>query len=107
MKKLVSVLALFGSMGTLVCCVLPATFVALGFGATFAVFIGRFPQLIWFSEHKPIVFGGAALLLISGALLHRRQTCPTEGCSVLKGWSHRLLILSLGLYIIGLTVAFW
>ena len=63
MRKLLSVFALFGSLGTLVCCALPALFVTLGFGATFASLIGTFPQLTWLSAHKGWVFGGAAFCL--------------------------------------------
>jgi hypothetical protein len=105
-KKLLSVAALFGSMTTLVCCVLPAVLVALGFGATFASFIGFFPQITWLSEHKGIVFGGAAVLLIVAGVVHRRQVCTLEGCETLKGWSQKLLILSLVLYFVGFTFAF-
>jgi hypothetical protein len=107
MKKLLSVVALFGSVSTLVCCVLPALFVALGFGATFASLVGSFPQLVWFSEHKALVFGGTALLLIAAFIVdRRRRACATEACETLKGWSHTLLLISVGLYLVGFTFAF-
>jgi hypothetical protein len=105
-KRFLSVIALFGSVSTLVCCVIPAALVALGFGATFASFVGAFPQITWLSENKAVVFGGAALLLAVAALWHRRQKCTSDGCEVLKGWSHKMLYLSVALYAVGFTFAF-
>jgi hypothetical protein len=73
--------ALLASSATLVCCVLPAVLVAIGAGAALAGLVTAVPQLIWLSEHKPLVFGiAAALLAISGAALWvgRRAPCPVE-----------------------------
>jgi len=74
-------LTLAASAGTLVCCVLPAVMVALGAGAALAGLVTAVPQLIWLSEHKPLVFGlAAAMLLGSGiALWHARNLpCPAD-----------------------------
>jgi hypothetical protein len=73
--------ALLASSATLVCCVLPAVLVALGAGAALASLVAAVPQLVWLSEHKPLVFGIAiALLVISGlALSHGRSLpCPSD-----------------------------
>jgi hypothetical protein len=73
--------ALLASSATLVCCVLPAALVAIGAGAALAGLVTAVPQLIWLSEHKPLVFGAAgALLTISGAALWvgRRAPCPAD-----------------------------
>jgi hypothetical protein len=73
--------ALLASSATLVCCVLPAMLVALGAGAALAGLVTAVPQLIWLSEHKPLVFGlAAALLAVSGlALWYGRQLpCPSD-----------------------------
>jgi hypothetical protein len=73
--------ALFASSATLVCCVLPAVFVAVGAGAALAGMVSAVPQLIWLSEHKVAVFLTAAvLLLVSGVLLWRgrRLPCPAD-----------------------------
>jgi hypothetical protein len=73
--------ALFASSATLVCCVLPAVFVAVGAGAALAGLVSAVPQLIWLSEHKVAVFVTAALLLLlSGLLLWkgRRLPCPAD-----------------------------
>jgi hypothetical protein len=76
-----AITALLASSATLVCCVLPAVLVAIGAGAALAGLITAVPQLIWLSEHKPLVFGIAgALLSISGVALWvgRRAPCPTD-----------------------------
>lgn len=74
-------LALFGSAATLVCCALPALFVALGMGAAVAGLVTAVPQITWLSEHKPLVFGGSgALIAFSGYLLWnaRNAPCPAD-----------------------------
>jgi hypothetical protein len=76
-----AITALLASSATLVCCGLPAVLVAIGAGAALAGLITAVPQLIWLSEHKPLVFGIAgALLSISGVALWvgRRAPCPTD-----------------------------
>jgi hypothetical protein len=73
--------ALLASSATLVCCVLPAVLVAIGAGAALAGLVTAVPQLIWLSEHKPLVFGIAgALLAVSGVTLWlgRRAVCPAD-----------------------------
>jgi uncharacterized iron-regulated membrane protein len=73
----VAMLTLIASSGTLVCCVLPATMVALGAGAALAGLVTALPQLIWLSEHKAGVFGLALVMLaLSGALLWKARTLP-------------------------------
>ena len=47
-----SVLSLFASSSTLVCCALPALLVALGAGAALSSLVSVFPQVVWLSEHK-------------------------------------------------------
>jgi hypothetical protein len=72
-----AVITLAASSGTLVCCVLPAVMVALGAGASLAGLVTSFPQLIWLSEHKPLVFGTAfALLALSGVVQWRARSLP-------------------------------
>ena len=62
--------ALLASSTTLVCCVLPAVLVSIGAGAAVVGLVSAVPQLVWLSEHKVVVFGTAAvLLLISGIML--------------------------------------
>jgi len=114
MKKLISFIALLGSTTTLVCCVLPAIFVMLGFGATFASLVGAVPQITWLSEHKVIVFGGAGLLIALAAFFQwqaRNASCPTDpklaaACRETRGASRYILFASIGLYCIGAFFAF-
>lgn len=114
MKKLFSVLALLGSVTTLLCCFLPVLLVSLGFGAAFAGLIGTFPQITLFSEHKVAVFLiGAILLSSAGVARWRSQSiaCPVdpklaEGCSTAKTWSDRILLIATIFYSLGFLFAF-
>lgn len=94
MSKLWGGLALLGSSATLVCCVIPALLVTLGFGATLAGVISTVPQLTLLSEHKGLVFSTAGVLLATTAYMRSRpeaQTCPTDpklaaACRSSKRW---------------------
>lgn len=111
---MLSFLSLFTSASTLVCCALPALFVALGFGAAFAGIIGSVPQLIWMSEHKVWIFGyGAVMLTIGGFFQWRNRTesCPidqnlSEACATTRDWSKIIYILSVAIYSVGAFFAF-
>jgi hypothetical protein len=106
--------ALIASSATLVCCVLPALLVALGAGAALAGLVTAVPQLIWLSEHKGIVFGIAAVLLIvsTGALWRARYApCPVDptaarACLRLRRVSWVLNSAALGCFVVGVTFAF-
>lgn len=75
--KRANILSLFTSGSTLICCALPATLVAIGSAATLTSLVSNFPQLIWISEHKPLVFGIAgAMLVLAGYLQWRARTAP-------------------------------
>ncbi|HUP56173.1 MAG TPA: hypothetical protein VM598_01885 [Bdellovibrionota bacterium] len=114
MKRLVSFLSLFTSVGTLLCCALPALFVALGLGAAFAGLVGTFPQLIWVSENKGLVFGTGAVLLFLGGYLQwraRAAACPidpaqAEACRTARDWSVWVYSVSVALYLVGAGFAF-
>ena len=74
-------ITLFASSSTLICCALPALFVLLGAGATFASIVNFFPQLIVISRYKitiSIVTG--IILLLAGLLIKKAslQPCPTD-----------------------------
>src|SRR5215472_17110436 len=110
---LLAVATLLGSAGTLVCCVLPAIFIALGAGAALAGLVTAFPQLVWLSEHKPLVFGIAlALLVASGwaTWYSRTLPCPTEpvaaqSCQRLRRVNVALYSIALVCFALGLTFA--
>jgi hypothetical protein len=79
--KRANILSLFTSGSTLICCALPATLVAIGSAAALTSLVSNFPQLIWISEHKPLVFGLAGTMLIVAGYLQwqsRNAPCPTH-----------------------------
>ncbi|HTE43262.1 MAG TPA: hypothetical protein VK629_20740 [Steroidobacteraceae bacterium] len=106
--------ALFASSSTLVCCVLPAVLVSLGAGVTLAGLVSAFPQLIWLSEHKFVVFGFAgAMLLVSGISLWRARLLPcpidpsaAKSCQRLRRISYVLYAVALIAYLVAIVFAF-
>lgn len=79
--KYANLLSLFTSGSTLICCALPATLVAIGSAATLASLVSTFPQLVWISEHKILVFVVAGVMLLAAGYLQwraRLMPCPTD-----------------------------
>lgn len=112
-RRLIPAAALFCSLSTLVCCALPALFVALGAGASFVALLAVFPQLIWLSEHKVLVFSVAGSLLVLSAFVRfgTARQCPTDPqlarqCRSATRISHLVFFLSLALYTTGVFFAF-
>lgn len=107
-------LALFGSFSTLLCCALPALFVALGAGAVLAGVVSAVPQLIWLSEHKIGLFIFAGVMLtVSGLSRYatRNAPCPADpqkakACARTRRFSFYVFACSLTLYAIGFFMAF-
>ena len=107
-------IALLGSVGTLLCCALPALFVSIGAGAVMASLVTNVPQLVWLSEHKiPLFIFAALMLVISGATtwINRRTPCPLEprqakSCMRVRRFSASVFFTSLALYAIGFYFAF-
>lgn len=112
--KSASWVSLFASASTLICCALPALLVSLGAGAALASLVSNVPQLIWISEHKPLVFGLAGtLLLLSGALQWRARSLPcpaapalAAACTRARRNSLRIYWLSTVIFLIGAWFAF-
>jgi hypothetical protein len=99
-----SAAALLTSSATLVCCVLPAVLVALGAGAALAGLVTAVPQLIWLSEHKPLVFGVAGgFLVASGVALWYGRSLPCPPDPVAAQTCRRLRRMSAILYGIAIT----
>lgn len=108
-SKLWGYLGLFSSFSTLFCCALPALFVVLGMGSTLAGLIGEFPQLVWFSENKGIVFTVSLLMLGLSYFSTRMSVCPVdrkENCEEVKSWTRPLFLVSLVINLVGVTYAF-
>lgn len=111
-RRFISWFGLFSSFGTLLCCAIPSTLVLLGFGATLASFLGNFPQLIWLSDNKGVVFGlsfGMLILSYAGQKYAQMQVCPIdkrEDCERTKDWSKPIFWVSVGINIVGSFYAF-
>jgi hypothetical protein len=113
-SKVASVLSLFASGSTLVCCAIPALLVAVGAGAALSSLVSAVPQLVWLSEQKTGVFLAAtAMLALSGCMQWRARTlpCPADpalgaACARTRKVSLWTYFLSLVLYLIGGIFAF-
>jgi hypothetical protein len=105
---------LLATTGTLLCCVLPAVLVSVGAGAALVGLVSTFPQLVWLSEHKLLVFGTAALLLAaSGVMIWRARSlpCPVDpvaarSCTRLRRISVWVYGVSVLCFAVGGTFAF-
>ena len=76
-----SLLSLLTSSSTLICCAIPALLVTIGAGAALSSLVSVFPQVIWLSEHKPLVFGVATAAMLAAGILQWRARylpCPTD-----------------------------
>ncbi len=110
----IAITVLLANTTTLVCCVLPAALVSLGAGAVLVGLVSAVPQLIWLSEHKTLVFGLAAgLLVVGGAAIFWawRQPCPVDPelgrkCMRLRRASVWLYGISAGVFLLGAVFAF-
>ena len=111
---LLPTLSLFTSVGTLVCCALPALFVTLGMGAALAGFVSSAPWLVAISEYKVTVFIIAGLILALASMLQyrgRNAPCPADptkaaACKRLRKFSVFVLIASILVYVTGFFFAF-
>ena len=107
-------LSLFTSLGTLVCCALPALFVALGAGAVLVGLLSNFPFLIILSKYKHILFLISGFLIgLSGILIwkSRNAPCPADplkakACALLRKISVFIYLFSIIVYLIGFFFAF-
>lgn len=100
-ESFTSYLGLFTSMGTLLCCALPALLVSLGMGASMVALTKAIPQITWIGEHKDYVFGFAFLMLLMSSILtykNRNAPCPIDpklrdACLRGRKYSKNVLIL--------------
>ena len=107
-------LSLMASTSTLLCCALPALFVALGAGAALAGLVSAAPWLVWLSAHKALTFGPAGgLLLLAGGLLWRARSlpCPADArlaaaCARVRKASIAIYAVAVLFYLLGLGFAF-
>ena len=72
-------MTLFISSSTLICCALPAIFVAVGAGATLASLINVFPQLIIISQYKVLIsLITLIILLVAGEMNKKSEALPSH-----------------------------
>ena len=109
-----SLISLFASSSTLICCAIPALLVSLGAGATLAFLVAVFPKIVWISEHKEAIFVLSSGLMFIGGILqwrNRNAPCPIDPkqrdtCLKTRKISLQIYWFSLGLLIIGGWFAF-
>ena len=110
-----SILSLFTSIGTLLCCALPALLVTLGMGAVLAGFISMSPWITSISNYKNYIFVIAGIMLSLSILmlwLNRNAPCPIDpmqakACMKLRKISFYSIIFSTFIYLIGVFFAFF
>jgi len=96
-----------------VCCALPALFISLGMGASFASLVSHVPALVWLSEYKIYFFIMTAIFLSLGfyMLFIYPQSCPPEkdlaiACQDSKKVSKIVFILSAIIFIIAVFFSY-
>lgn len=115
LSRIVGVLSLFASTGTLICCALPALIATLlGTSALFTV-IDSVPFLITLSDHKEWIFAVAGLFI--GINVYHlwfsknagSEICPIEkkgACDDSKKFAKVITIISAVIVAIGALTAF-
>lgn len=108
-----SVVTLFATTGTLVCCALPIALVSVGLGASVATLTSLFPALVVLSKYKLWVFAGSgALLGITAWTLWRPgRSCPADpvlaaNCLRAERWSRRVFWGAVAIWGIGFFAAY-
>ena len=99
--------SLLASSSTLICCALPAIFVALGAGASFASLITIFPFLITLSQYKTYITLLAFLLILLAGYINYKtyyMPCPADpelgrACSETRKKSRYLYYASVAIFL--------
>lgn len=113
-QTILPTLSLFASIGTLLCCALPALLVTLGMGAALAGFISAVPWITAVSDYKEYLFAGSGIMLVLATALQwraRNAPCPPDpdkarACARLRMISWGILGSSIVIYIVGFFFAF-
>ena len=106
--KAANFFSLFASSSTLICCALPAIFVALGAGASFASLITIFPFLIILSQYKIYITLFAMLMIVIAGYVNYKtyhMPCPADpdlgkACMQTRKKSRYIYYLSVVLFFI-------
>lgn len=113
-QTILPLFSLFTSVGTLLCCALPALLVTIGMGAAVAGLIGTAPWITAVSDYKEALFAVGAVLIIVSAYLQwqaRLAPCPADplkakACNRLRKISWIILGIAALLYVVGFFFAF-
>lgn len=113
-QTLLPTLSLFTSIGTLLCCALPALLITLGMGAALAGLVSAAPWITVIAEYKAYVFAFAGGMLFVATIMQwraRNAPCPADpikakACTRLRIISWVLLGISIIIYLIGFFFAF-
>jgi len=105
--KTTNFISLFASSSTLICCALPAIFVVLGAGTSFASLITVFPFLITLSQYKLYITLFALIMLALAGYINYKtfyMPCPADPelgklCMKTRKRSRYIYYLSLLLFI--------
>lgn len=113
-RRALTFITFFSSTSTLLCCALPALFVTLGLGSTFASLMSTVPQLVWLSENKTYLFIVSGVLLSLGGYMQwqaRNAPCPIDPqlrqmCITSRKWGLVFYLVSLGIFLIGFSFSY-
>jgi len=112
-NKALSILSLFTSSGTLICCALPALVATLAGGAALSGMVAAFPMLIPISQNKGWIFLiGGLLLILNGSFVFRTKkevACEVgeeTACEIADRFNRRMFFVSGGVYSIGAFFAY-
>lgn len=113
-QTLLPTLSLFTSVGTLLCCALPALFVTLGAGAALAGLVSAAPWLVALSKYKAWTFGISGMLILIAGIMRwkaRHAPCPIDieqakACTRLRRISAWMYWLSVVVWCVGFFFAF-
>lgn len=111
---ILSALSLFTSLGTLVCCALPALLVTIGAGAALAGLLSTAPWLVALSKYKVWTFGVSGMMILLAGFMRwkaRKLPCPIDtdnakACAKLRRVSGWIYWLSVLLWCLGFFFAF-
>lgn len=107
-------ISLFASVGTLVCCALPALFVTLGAGAALAGVVSAAPWLATLSKYKAWTFGiSGAMIIVAGLMRFQSRNAPcsadpaqAKACENLRKISAWMYRGSVAVWCVGFFFAF-
>lgn len=112
---LLASLTLLVSMGTLLCCAVPALLVMLGLGAIVAGMVSSVPGIVSLSEYKAALFMLSITLLVVATVLMRRgrtTACATlepqqaAACAEVTSLARAFLLVAWLLFIVGISSAY-